>query len=933
MKFSLILVFLFIAISTFATVIEGVVIDKTSNEAIIGATITLKGRSTVGAVTDINGKFAIKAVAVPATLVCSYVGYDTREVTVSVNDSSRIIKLSPKEVQIKEVVVKARRKPTNEGEMLAALKNSYAVSSGVSASQISRSSDRDASEVVQRIPGISIFDERFIVVRGLPQRYNNVWINGGSVPSTEADGRAFSFDLIPSALIEGLVVTKSPTADLPSDFAGGFVKITTKSMPPSNFYKLSVTSGFNTVTHFQKAAKGYSNSADFVGLGTASRDLSSNFPSHLGLVTDANTITSITKSGFGNNDWNVQRFSPLPDIRLNYSMGNRFELKGGQEVGVVTALGYTNVVRTLKDIENRRFGIYSSVADQPVVEKDYLDQQYTNDVRVNAMNNWTLKINNHHQIDFRNMFNLMGRNRYTEREGFSFVSGNYYEKQTETYYSSRLSYTGQLAGNHNWGDGNRNVLDWSLGYSYANKNEPDRRIVLNRAGITDRESVTPNLATFNDKISRYFQYLNDYSTSFGADYTRRLGKNWESKSGLYGEYRSRDFTPREFTYRYDKLSTQERDQYIYLPVAEMMSDKWLGADKVYVDEVTQKSNAYSATNFLGAAYTSVKIPMGKLTVNAGLRYEYWQMGLTYDRAMAPTTKLITQKDYNDLDLLPSLNATYNITEKQLLRFAYGRSVNRPEFRELSPSVFYDFDLFAEVEGNPELKTATIDNIDFRYEYYPSKAELISGGVFYKHFVNPIEWNFVDMGGSYRYSYENATSASSYGIEIDLRKSLNFMQLPNLTFVANGAYIFSQVTFDKNKIMKQKDRPMQGQSPYTINAGFYYNAEKSGWSGSLLYNTVGKRIVGIGKANSLNGNSDTDLPDSYEMPRHLVDITIGKKLGKVVEFKFGVKDLLASEVLFKQFPTATINGAQVKREQIIKRFTPGTTINLTVTFNL
>ena len=143
-----------------------------------------------------------------------------------------------------------------------------------------------------------------------------------------------------------------------------------------------------------------------------------------------------------------------------------------------------------------------------------------------------------------------------------------------------------------------------------------------------------------------------------------------------------------------------------------------------------------------------------------------------------------------------------------------------------------------------------------------------------------------MGGSYRYSYENAESAYTAGIELDARKSLGFIGIPELNVVLNGTLVASQVKFSNDGLVKEKNRQLQGQSPYVVNAGVYYASdEKYGWTASVLYNIIGKRIVGVGKTTSIDGNRNFDVPDSYEMPRNVIDLTVGKKFGRC-EIKLG-----------------------------------------------
>jgi len=128
---------------------------------------------------------------------------------------------------------------------------------------------------------------------------------------------------------------------------------------------------------------------------------------------------------------------------------------------------------------------------------------------------------------------------------------------------------------------------------------------------------------------------------------------------------------------------------------------------------------------------------------------------------------------------------------------------------------------------------------------------------------------------------------------------------------------------------EPDRPMQGQSPYIINAGIFYQSKKGGWNVSLLYNRIGKRIVGLGKSNSTDQNINNIIPDSYEMPRNVLDFTLSKSIGKYVEIRFSIKDILSEDVVFKQFPKFERNGNIHNREQTTKQYKPGQSVSLGV----
>ena len=581
------------------SLITGEVRDKKSGEAIIGATVQIEN-SSVATATDLDGKFSLKNIPIgKQTIVCRYLSYKTVRVPVNVKQGESIagleIEMEEDGVALNEVVVSTYRRNDTEMSLLEGMKAQVQVASGISSQQIAKTLDRDASEVVKRVPGISVIDDRFVVVRGLSQRYNNVWINGNSSPSLESDSRAFSFDMLPSSQIENMIIYKSPAPEIPADFAGGFIRISTKSLPLRNSIQIGYTTGFNTNTQFVKTRLNPGSTTDWLGFDLNKRPLSNGMPSHMDVAgSDPAEVTRLTRSF--NNDWRVKSYYPIPDQRLSLTINRRFETEGGTDIGMTTYINYSNTYKTIQDITNARFGIYSSDADKPVYLNDYVDNQYSNDVRLGAMHNWAFVFDGKNKLEFRNLFNMLGKNRLTERSGERNVSGLTYREETEMLYQSRLSYLGQLTGNHFLDEKKLHSLAWNMGYSYAYRTEPDRRIVVNQAGMSDGVDVS-QLKVGNESIKRYFQSLSDHVFSGSVDYkgTVPMGEILSTvKGGLISEYRTRNYTPREFIYRYENLSLEERASYLYLPYEEMMSEDWLSVDKVFIDEITDKKNAYEA---------------------------------------------------------------------------------------------------------------------------------------------------------------------------------------------------------------------------------------------------------------------------------------------------------------------------------------------------
>ncbi|OFY41793.1 MAG: TonB-dependent receptor [Bacteroidetes bacterium GWF2_40_14] len=903
-----------------ANVLKGVVLDKASGEPVIGATIFFEELKK-GSSTDMEGKYSV--IGVPAgryKIQVACMTYKTISVPdLIINAGSNQFDIVMEEAQnvLNEVVVSSVRRMSSEIAMVQATRTASVVMSGLSGRQISLSQDKSAAEVVKRIPGVSVINDRYIMVRGLASRYNNVWINNSAVPSTEADTRSFSFDILPSSQLENIMIVKSQSPEIPADFSGGFVKITTRSMPDKNEILFSYGMSANSQTHFNDHFYNTASPTDFMGFDNGVRSLRAVVPAR---VNNGNStlVTDITKNGF-RNDWSVKRQRPFFDQKGSFMINRTISMKDNAQFGLVGAINYSKSAQTYSDILNARFGVYNTVSDASEYIYKYTDNQYSLDAKVGAMLNLTyLKGNT--KLEFRNLLNQIGKNRYTTREGWQNISARYNQEKQEYLYTSRTTYTGQFAGNHKLSETN---LDWNISYSYAGLNQPDRRIINREENVIYGDRYFGQMGIDQNEITRDFVKLDEHIISPAINITIPAAISTDIKSeikaGIYGEFRSRDYNNRQFFYRFNQYNLPENFVYSHV-TDQILKDENLGSDKLYIYEDTDNRNSYKGQNMLGAAYLSYKLPLGRFNILAGARVEASRMKLiSYDKIYEFTT---SDKNYDQIDIFPSLNASYNINKKNLIRFAYGSSTNRQEFREVSSSVYYDFNLFSDVKGNKDLKNATIHNLDLRYEYYPSNEEYITMACFYKYFINPIEWTYLDAGGSYTYTFENAHAAKNFGLEIDMKKNLAFLGVKELTLGLNAALISSKVDFEQESL--EKDRPMQGQSPYLVNASLFYDNPKYGISAGLLYNRIGKRIVGIGRVDTGSGASiNNDVPDTYELPRDMIDLVVSKKIGKRLEVKASFKDILNQDVIFEQYPKYIDNdGVLQQRSQLSKKFKPG-----------
>lgn len=910
-----------------AGILKGVVKDRQSNEPLAGATV-MASEGSSGATADTDGVYKLELPKGTYTITVRYVGYKTivkESVEVDEKDGNVIdFFMEADQRTLGEVAVTAVARRNTEAAQMQEQKRSLVVQTGVSAQQIARTQDKDASEVIRRVPGVSVIDEKFVMVRGLSQRYNNVWLNGGAVPSSEADSRAFSFDILPSSQLDNMVVVKSPAPEYPADFTGGFILINTKQLSEDNGFNISIGIGANDRTHFRNFISSQGCGMDRFGFGGGWRSLSAGMKGTLnaysGYGGGSNPRLDVLGNGL-NNDWTLYTRHPLCDLKLNMGYNHTWKTDGGQAYGLLAAMNYTNAYRTQLDMENSLYGPYDISNDKPVALRKARDNRYGNDVRIGAMLNLSFRPQDYrHYFEWKNIFNQMAKDRYSERTGFNAQPDNI--NNMEYYYSTRTTYSTQLTGRHTYSD---DRIDWSVGYAYANRNLPDRRLIE----CTDRTEQRMGIY----RISREFTRLDEHSFSVGSNYRRNLHFGAFMpvlKAGAYGEFRTRSYRTRQFQYGWQPDNTLPEDFLFSDDIpGNVLVDSNYGPDKLYLYEEVNFLNNYEGAQTQIAGYAGINIPVGIFSIYAGARYEYNCQVLRMNTRQFEES--LQSTSYDNSDVFPSLNVTCKLNSRHQLRAAYGKSVNRPEFRELSTSVFYDFELGSSVMGNCNLKPAYIDNFDLRYECYPAAGEQVSVAFFYKRFKNPIEWTYTVAGGTdLIYSFMNARGADNYGIEVDIRKNLDFIGLKDFSFSFNGAWIKSKVQFEAGT--NNIDRPMQGQSPYLVNTGIFYNSMERGWSAALLYNRVGKRITGVGNRYGTGADgSARNIPNSYEMPRNSLDLSIGRKIGKW-ELKASVRDVLAERCVFKQFEDVIMDGQRFTIEEVTRSYRPGRNFNLAIGYS-
>ena len=924
--------------------ITGTISDLKTKETIVGATVILEG-TTTGISTDLDGNFKLGPLK-PGnyTVVVSYISYKKQvidNIKVEKGKQARIeIFLEQVNTEISGVTIVGTRRHDSEISMITSIKSSDMVVSGISSQQISKSQDKDAAEVVRRIPGITITGNRFIVVRGLNERYNTVWLNNSSTPSLESDVKAFSFDLIPSSLIDNILVYKTPAPELPGDFAGAAIQIFTKNIPEKDNITISYGASFLEGTTFKPFYEYEGGKWDALGFDDGTRALPENFPDyHLNEISrDADGKQFRTEVGrMLNKIWEPTKRTALNDNKASITLAKRFKA-GKSTFGNITAINYSDSYSS-REIFRANYLAFDRINEVSDTAYYFNDNQFTNTSKISALMNWSFQTAKGHTIELRNLFNQIGSSKTTMTEGRDNYGGMTL-KSYELDYSARTIYSGQIGGKHPIKK-EISKVDWTLGYSYARKNQPDiRRItsVLNE----DKESpyygmygVNFNFAANSDQNGRIFMDTKENIITGAVNFEQKLNLgnfHPEIKAGIFYENKTRKFDARLLGFAIAKSSSFNWD-IPYMTISEIFADTNINSTTgIKIDEQTNSLDKYSAGNNLIAAYIGLKIPfLQRFILYAGVRMEKYQFAL---RSGDETTQVSVKNDTTNF--FPSANLSFNINEKNLIRFAYGQTINHPEFREVAPFNFYVYELKAYYKGNPNLKSAYIHNIDFRYEYYPSTSEMLTIGAFYKSFKNPIEAAMYSAGSGWDYTFINAVSSYSFGAELDLRKSFrelakknNFLRnFKDFTIVLNASVIKSEVKTD-DLFAREQTRPMQGQSPYIINAGIYYQNDTIGLGVSLLYNVIGKRIIYVGNVND---------PHTYEMSRNILDFSISKSIGKYIQVKFGINDLLNQKHVlvqtekYEKDTDGDGNGDQtVLHQQVTRQFKTGRNYSLGVSF--
>ena len=898
--------------------IEGRVTDSKTGAALVGVSVIVKNTNK-GISTDQEGRFVISADAgSKVTLVFSYNG-TTKEVedieVINGKVTEQNISLEIKAKTGENVVVRSTSTARKESNiaLIAYQKNTSVVAQVISSETIKRSPDKNTSEVLKRVPGTSVQEGKYLIVRGLADRYNQAMLNGILLSSTEPDRKTFSFDIFPASMIDNIIINKAFVPELPGEWAGGLVQVNTKDIPSKDFVNVQIGTGFNTnvIGHDFYTYKG--SNLDFLGFDNKVRTLPGSFPNK----TTFNALTDNEKLSLGktiaSNNWAVDKKSAAPNASLQLSggfTGTIFKKK----IGAIFAINYNRSIKR-NVFKNSFFTVNNNLASPDFI---YNTDKYAEDVLWGGLANCSIQLNSNNKVTVKNLFNVNATNYAALRTGQEFINGSADNvRSRELALRTNIFYNTQISGDHNIPK-LKAKFNWYGSFNILDQYIPQQRRIsyIQINGIGNYEaSISQGQSQKSGSV--FYSNLSDYIYTAGADLSKSFtlfGNKQTVKGGYFFQVKDRLFDSRPF---YIKLYDNSLKA---LPEDQIFSDANFAPGKLGFDEFVGKQYRYLANSILNAGYLQFdNLFSDKFRAVWGLRVE------DFDQLIGSVKKTDSRFVHTEVrDFLPALNLTYKLNQKTNIRLSGSQTVVRPEFRELTDFAFYDFELGATVIGNKELQRTKITNADLRYELYPRAGELFTLGVFYKYFTTPIEvyLNQSGAGSSNTFNFINADKATGYGVEFEMRKKLDFVKaLKNFTFTSNISYIHNRVSGSTNAKI---NRPMQGQSPYVINAGLQYDVEKYGITSTVLFNQIGRRIAYV-------GNDQT--PVIWEAPRPVLDFQLAKKVLKSKgEIKLNISDIINKKANF--YHDLNDNGKYSKLVDALaieRKY--GTTFSITFGYNI
>jgi hypothetical protein len=941
--------------------ISGKVTDAKTGETLIGVNISVVG-GALNTTTDVQGNYVLQLQPGTYNLEFRYIGYQSKIISgVEVREkglTSLNIALLKATNQLNDVVVKSTYRRESQSALYSMQKNNVAITDGITSELIRRTPDRNAGDALKRVTGVSVVEGKYVVVRGLSDRYNYTMLNGGVLPSTEPDRRTFSLDLIPALAIESIVVTKTATADLPGEFAGGVVQVTTKDFPEQDFISVAVGAGIYEGQTGKAFLKDRNGSRDWLGYDDGGRaipkELDLNSASFNKLYPEERfRISNALSKGWA--PVSSGNAKPMQQLQLGY--GKTFPFKNDTKLGVVALANYRRD-QTIDQVERYDIARYINGAGGPGDSLQFLrSYPYERDYRYLVNEGGLLNIAyqfGRNKVSVKSIFNrdfetVTSIKEGEKTQGSGGIDDVIPNSVTDMHPTQKTLLGTQLQGEHKLGQEDPVTLTWNVAYNKVKKYEPNQTRISyvnlnpnNEEGNTNPNYFVPEFASLENSSRLYTDLKEDaYNVNFAVSTPFKIaGQQQVLKAGAFTQFRKREYFTRNLGYSdAGRNVTTPNDNQGFpsstpinnnLPIDQILVPENFRPGGLVVVSYELPANQYTGGANLASAFANMESNvLDNLKLIYGVRVEFYTMSLGTSKDLArrlPGSQTpgddqapLDYIRYNT-DILPSASLIYSPIPSMNVRAAYSKTLTRPEFREISPYQYFDFVSGYTTLGNPDLNRGAIQNLDFRLEWFPSASEIFSASIFRKNLHDPIEIATQGTSETTKFirTYKNIEGALNWGLEFEARKSLYFGAGPdwlrNIILFGNYSRIHSNIYgkvegFEGRTDVDQnlRKRPLAGQSPYLINAGILVNAFKNTFSFSAAFNRAGRRIVVVGTtAEDRAESGQSTYPDIYENPRNQLDLQLGQKLFKQrFEIKFNAANILNKP--FIQYQDFDLNG--------------------------
>lgn len=825
--------------------VTGLVLDSATTQPLAGATVQLlkDGQLVGGALTDADGSYSLPNLQ-PGTYVLriTYPEYNTRLLSaLQVQQGQQyhqVVVLAEASYEVGVVVIETTASQASEAAAVQLMRQSTVITDVYSGQQVLQTaSGLTLNMALQRLPGVLYSEETGMVIRGLSQRNNTIMLNSAPLLVTNLERQTFDFSLLPAGMISRVQLIKSLEPGTFSNVAGGIVMFETPDMPEKNRLTFNYQSGINTQSSFRNTSRYEpTGNGQAPGLFTPVQPLPSNFPSSNAVRQLGPFSDQLAQYGRQINlDYEHHNAFTGPNHNASVRYDGVYSL-GKRRLGLVAALGFSNQHRVNNYEMNIVRDFDPELGRNPITDSSR-NKEASHQLGAAALLNLTLELKNG-KIGFRNLLSRTQMNQSNESVGAYIIDADLGEFGNYIYTPNRLYRqtlgTSQIGGEHYFGSGtdpkNRIKLDWNLFTTQYHYTDPAYQ-ALNYLQNPDNGEYYLD-TTLAEDYMLFGLTFNGVQTSrqYGAQTSVTLPVKLSTQSRLdlrlggFVQLEQRRLRVRKHGLFPDPNGTNLDPDFLHISnTANYYTSATIRPNGFALQDLTRDGDNYNSRFVNLAPFANAQARLGRLwLLQAGARVETFRQHLT-DYPVAGGERQLATVDLTDV--LPMAMLRFTPHNSLALKAGYSRTVIRPDARELSDFEFFNLSTSYRWRGNPNLVRTQVDNTDLRVEYYPGGNDIISLSLFTKHFHNPIEQYIESSSTSviYLYSLTNRTRAIVGGIEMEVRKNLAFLgseALRNLVFYANATVLQSRIDKSYGGLFSG-GRSLQGQSPYLVNAGLFY----------------------------------------------------------------------------------------------------------------